>query len=88
MYRLLHWLQAGLQDPEEAALVLSAFPGPRLGRAESREVEKRPLGSVCAKRLEWALRGGMGPELPPTETAAPQPAFLPWGFTCFGFPIA
>lgn len=62
MYRLLHWLQAGLQGPEEAAWPCLPFPGRGGGRAESGQASWK---HVCPRVAASTL--GMDPECPPPK---------------------
>lgn len=81
MYRLLHWLQAGLQDPEEAALCPPVFPQPRPGEGRVRGEQRRGPWEACGPKgcgqrpgdcwARAAPRQAPGPSRPSSHGAAP-----------------
>lgn len=82
MYGLLHWLQAGLQEPEEAALVLPGFPWPRPGQGRVQAKREGASGKyVCRRAVASTL--GVHPEpAPPLDPGQPSlhgalPAWAP-----------
>ena len=78
MYRLLHRLQAGLQDPEEAALCPPVFPQPRPGEGRVQGKQRRGPWEACGPK-GCSQRPGDGwaqaapPPSKPLDPAGPLP---------------